>query len=56
MTKLVPITNDVYKTIRYCLSKSSNRELVCKELKEAFPCIDCQYNDGKPHSACYNCE
>lgn len=37
-------------------TKSPNKNLVLAELKKAFPCLGCKWNNGRPNSACYNCE
>ena len=52
------MNNEQFEDIKKRLTETSSqyKDIVIKELKYIYPCIGCQYNDGLPHSACYNCD
>lgn len=50
------MTNEQFQLIKKELKDNPNKNIVLQELKNIFPCLGCQWNDGLRHSACYNCE
>ena len=50
------MTNEQFIEIKNALKDNINKDIVLKELRNIYPCVGCHWNDGKPHSACYNCE
>lgn len=50
------MTNDTYKELVTLLRDYPEKERVLRYIKSKCKCIGCQFNNGRPNSACYNCD
>jgi hypothetical protein len=50
------MTNTDYKELVNLLKDYPNKKEVLDYIKSKNRCLGCRWNDGLPHSACYNCD
>jgi hypothetical protein len=54
--RMIIMTNTDYKELVNLLKDYPNKKEVLDYIKSKNRCLGCRWNDGLPHSACYNCD
>ena len=50
------MTNKNFEELKKILKDYPEKTAVIKYIKLKNKCLDCRWNDGFPHSACYSCD